>query len=287
MSAPTHVTTSRPLGVTVTAVLILGLLLNADRAADRRPPRVVPLPADHQRPARTRPGRRRHRQGSGPPSRRQLVEVLGQKKLLKWSVPGAAHFFVFWAFVILATVYLEAYGALIGLLVRRATPSPGRSRWSATGRSWGSPGLHRDDGVLRHLRSSSWIRLRNAPEGPRPSFALLRLAPARRVDHAVHDLQRHLDDVPVPGCVIRRSATCPTRAAPSSPSASATCSVADGLGLPHSTLEFLEGLGLLLHIGVMLAFLIFVLNSKHLHIFVAPINVLFGRRPVALGAVKP
>src|SRR5512134_286208 len=42
----------------------------------------------------------------------QVVEVLGQKKLLKWTVPGAAHFFVFWAFLILATVYLEAYGAL-------------------------------------------------------------------------------------------------------------------------------------------------------------------------------
>ena len=37
----------------------------------------------------------------------------------------------------------------------------------------------------------------------------------------------------------------------------------------------------------MLAFLVIVLNSKHLHIFVAPLNVLFGRRPVALGAVKP
>src|SRR5262249_22813826 len=58
-------------------------------------------------------------------------------------------------------------------------------------------------------------------------------------------------------------------------------------GLPHSTLEFLEGLGLLLHIGVMLVFLNFVLNSKHLHIFIAPLNVLFGRRPLARGAVKP
>ena len=38
--------------------------------------------------------------------------MFGQRKLLKWSVPGAAHFFVFWAFLILATVYLEAYGAL-------------------------------------------------------------------------------------------------------------------------------------------------------------------------------
>ena len=37
----------------------------------------------------------------------------------------------------------------------------------------------------------------------------------------------------------------------------------------------------------MLVFLIFVLNSKHLHIFLAPLNVLFGRDPVALGAAKP
>ena len=31
----------------------------------------------------------------------------------------------------------------------------------------------------------------------------------------------------------------------------------------------------------------FVLNSKHLHIFLAPLNVLFGRDPKALGAAKP
>ena len=48
----------------------------------------------------------------------------------------------------------------------------------------------------------------------------------------------------------------------------------------------LEHVGLLLHIGVMLVFLIFVLHSKHLHIFVAPINVMSGPRPVALGAAK-
>ena len=45
--------------------------------------------------------------------KRQGVEVLGQKKLLKWSIPGTAHFFVFWAFLILGTVYVEAYGALL------------------------------------------------------------------------------------------------------------------------------------------------------------------------------
>ena len=58
-------------------------------------------------------------------------------------------------------------------------------------------------------------------------------------------------------------------------------------GISHDALETLEHVGLLLHIGVMLVFLILVLNSKHLHIFLAPLNVLFGRRPVALGAAKP
>jgi hypothetical protein len=59
------------------------------------------------------PGRIEHvTHGLGAAVKNQVVEVFGQKRLLKWSVPGAAHFFVFWAFVILASVYLEAYGAL-------------------------------------------------------------------------------------------------------------------------------------------------------------------------------
>ncbi|HEX8934935.1 MAG TPA: Fe-S oxidoreductase, partial [Pseudonocardiaceae bacterium] len=44
--------------------------------------------------------------------RTQLTEVLGQRRLLKWTIPGLAHFFTFWGFVVLLTVYIEAYGAL-------------------------------------------------------------------------------------------------------------------------------------------------------------------------------
>ena len=44
--------------------------------------------------------------------RTQLTEVFGQRRLLKWTVPGLAHFFTFWGFVILLTVYIEAYGSL-------------------------------------------------------------------------------------------------------------------------------------------------------------------------------
>ena len=99
----------------MTAVLILGLLINAI---------ALPIAA-----LRVLFLSRLIRSGQPAPDRiegvtsrigaavkRQVVEVFGQKKLLKWSVPGAAHFFVFWAFVILATVYLEAYGSLLSLL---------------------------------------------------------------------------------------------------------------------------------------------------------------------------
>ena len=42
----------------------------------------------------------------------QFKEVFGQTRLLKWSIPGIAHFFTMWGFFVLATVYLEAYGVL-------------------------------------------------------------------------------------------------------------------------------------------------------------------------------
>jgi len=58
-------------------------------------------------------------------------------------------------------------------------------------------------------------------------------------------------------------------------------------GFSNSTNSVLEGIGLLLHIGVMLVFLVEVLHSKHLHIFVAPINVFFKRPPIALGGARP
>src|SRR6516164_649807 len=42
----------------------------------------------------------------------ELGEVLGQRRLLRWSVPGLAHAFTFWGFLILGLTILEAYGAL-------------------------------------------------------------------------------------------------------------------------------------------------------------------------------
>ncbi len=50
---------------------------------------------------------------------------------------------------------------------------------------------------------------------------------------------------------------------------------------------WIETISLLAHIGVMLAFLLIVLHSKHLHIGLAPINVTFKRLPNGLGPLLP
>jgi ferredoxin len=49
----------------------------------------------------------------------------------------------------------------------------------------------------------------------------------------------------------------------------------------------LEAILVLAQLRVILAFLVLVVHSKHLHIFLAPLNVLFSRCPDALGAVEP
>jgi hypothetical protein len=54
-------------------------------------------------------------------------------------------------------------------------------------------------------------------------------------------------------------------------------------GLSPEALAVVESVGLLLHIGVMLAFLIIVAYSKHLHIFVASVYVSAERFLKALG----
>ena len=51
--------------------------------------------------------------------------------------------------------------------------------------------------------------------------------------------------------------------------------------------EWIETVALLVHIAVALIFLLIVLHSKHLHIFLAPINVTFKRLPDGLGPLLP
>ena len=201
----------------------------------------------------------------------QLVEVFGQKKLLKWSVPGVAHFFVFWAFLILGTVYLEAYGILLSRNPDWAIPVIGH--WSVLGFAQDFIALMALVGIVVFAK----IRLKEAPAklGRNSRFAGSHLWGAYLVLFMIFNV--------IWTMFFFRGASVAAGNFPYGNAAYMSHLV--GSFLPDS--ETLESIGLLLHIGIMLVFLVEVVNSKHLHIFVAPINVLFGRRPMALGAVKP
>src|SRR5262245_28698276 len=94
----------------------------------------------------------------------QLTEVFGQRKLLKWSVPGAAHAATFWGFIILLLTIIEAYGALFS----RTFAFPGFGHWAVIGFIEDLFAV----GVLFGLATFTVIRLRNDPhkEGRRSRF---------------------------------------------------------------------------------------------------------------------
>jgi len=206
----------------------------------------------------------------------QLVEVLGQRRLLKWSIPGAAHAMVFWAFLILGSVYLEAFGIMFTRNPEWAIPLIGH---------WDLLGFAQDLIAVLCLVGLFlfWqIRLRNDPAklGRKSRFKGSHLGGAYLVLFMIFNViwtmfffrgsAAALDNLPYGnGAFVSQTIG----------------RLFDGLS--HDTLEVMEGVGLLLHIGVMLVFLIEVVHSKHLHIFLAPLNVLFKRQPIALGAVKP
>jgi Fe-S oxidoreductase/tryptophan-rich sensory protein len=206
--------------------------------------------------------------------RTQLVEVFGQRKLLKWSVPGLAHLFTFWAFIILGSVYLEAYGALFD--EKFAIPFIGRSPVL---------GFLQDFialAVLISLGVFAVIRVRNAPERQQREsrFYGSHTGPAWFILFMIFNVVWTL--------FFFRGASSAAGNLPYKSGAFASIGVGTLFSdLSQSALFVLETVGLFLHIGVMLAFLIIVLYSKHLHIFIAPINVAAKRLPKALGPLLP
>jgi Fe-S oxidoreductase len=212
------------------------------------------------------------RNNIGAEVKAQLVEVLGQKKLLKWTPSGVAHFFVMWAFFILLTVYIEAYGAIIqGAITGKANfhiPIIG---------TWPVLGFLQDFiavACLLGLVAFTVIRIRNSPKklGRGSRFSGSHLGGAWLVLFMIFNIIWTL--------FLARAAAVNTGNFPYSSGAFASEAVASILPSSH----LLEEIALLLHIGFMLVFLVIVVNSKHLHIFTAPLNVMFSRRPDAMGA---
>ncbi|MGV1087549.1 MAG: (Fe-S)-binding protein [Mycobacterium sp.] len=204
----------------------------------------------------------------------QAKEVFGQTKLLKWSIPGIAHFFTMWGFFVLASVYLEAYGVLFN--PKFAIPVIGK---------WGVLGFLQDFfavAVLLGIITFAIIRLRSEPKeyGRGSRFYGSHTGGAWLILIMIFNV--------VWTYALFRGAAVANGNLPYGKSAFFSHAMGALLSpLGHNANEIIETVALLLHIGVMLVFLLIVLHSKHLHIGLAPVNVTFKRLPNALGPLLP
>ncbi|KAA8962580.1 (Fe-S)-binding protein [Mycobacterium sp.] len=204
----------------------------------------------------------------------ELSEVFGQRRLLKWSIPGMAHFFTMWGFFILLSVYIEAYG----LLFQPNFHIPIIGRWDGLGflQDFFATAVFCGIvtfAIIRTVRNPRELGRASRFYGSHTGGAWLILFMIFNViwTYAL-----------VRGSAVNNGTLPYGKAAFLSQFFAA---ILRPLGPTGN--EILETVALLLHIGVMLAFLIIVLHSKHLHIFLAPINVVFKRLPDALGPLQP
>jgi len=213
----------------------------------------------------------------GTDLRAQLTEVIGQRKLLKWSVPGAAHAATFWGFIVLLLTIIEAYGSLFS----RTFAIWGIGHWAAIG-------FIEDlfaTGVLAGIITFTVIRLRNDPhkEGRRSRF----FGSHTRAAWVVLALIAAV----IVTLLIYRGAQENTGVFPYAGDGAwpfASWVVGKWLHpLGYGVNSVLEVTFILAQLGVIMAFLVVVTYSKHLHIGLAGFNVLFSRRPDGLGPLEP
>ncbi len=208
--------------------------------------------------------------------RAEIAEVFGQRKLLTWSVPGVAHFLTFWGFVILGLTILEAWGALFDPDFH--VPLIGR---------WRAIGFLEDlfaVAVLVGITTFAVLRLRNAPA--RRQRASRFYGSHMRAAWVILGMIAAVVLTLLP----YRAAQINTGVFPfgDSPWAFASWTLAKALHpLGESANEAIETTFVLANVGVILAFLVIVVYSKHLHIALAPVNVATKRVPDGLGPLLP
>jgi Fe-S oxidoreductase len=204
----------------------------------------------------------------------QATEVIGQRKLLKWSVPGAAHAATFWGFIVLLLTIIEAYGNLFS----RTFAIPGIGHWAFIGFIEDLFAV----GVLAGIITFTVIRLRNDPhkEGRESRFFGSHTRAAWVVLGMIF--------LVIATLLLYRGAQINTGVFPYAHGAFASQIVGHWLHpLGTGVNSVLEVVFLLGNIAVIMAFAVIVVYSKHLHIALAPLNVMFSRRPNALGPLEP
>jgi Fe-S oxidoreductase len=198
----------------------------------------------------------------------QLVVVLGQRKLLQWTVPGVMHFLIFWGFIVLFTTIIEAFGAIYqeGFHL----PLIGR---------WGPLGLLQDIfvvGVLAGVATAFAIRRIQRPGRFRGSHT-------REAEYILWAIAGIMVTI-----LLVRGAEISLDRFPYDPRWTPVSNAIAQLLHPFSegVRQAIDTIFLWWHSLIILAFLVYITYSKHLHIVTSAFNVLFtSERPK--GALKP
>ena len=202
----------------------------------------------------------------------ELSEVIGQRKMFKRRAPGIAHAMTFWGFIILLFTIIEAYGDLFDK--KFVIPLIGHTA------------------VLGFLEDFFSVSILVALA----AFTVIRIkqSPARRERgsrfYGSHTKAAWLTLFMIAMVVISllgyRAAQTNVGEFPYGWWAFASHGIGRAFsGFGKTVNGYLVTGFLLLNVTVIMAFLVFVTYSKHLHIFMAPLNVITSRRPRALGAL--
>jgi Fe-S oxidoreductase len=198
----------------------------------------------------------------------QVVVVLGQRKLLQWTIPGVMHFLIFWGFIVLFTTIIEAFGAIYqeGFHL----PLIGR---------WGPLGLVQDIfvvGVLAGVVTAFGIRRVQRPGRFRGSHT-------REAEYILWAIGAIMVTI-----LFVRGAEISLERFPYDPRWTPVSNGIAELLDPFSVAvrQAIDTIFLWWHSLIILAFLVYITYSKHLHIVTSAFNVLFtSERPK--GALKP
>ncbi|HET9020888.1 MAG TPA: (Fe-S)-binding protein [Ornithinibacter sp.] len=217
---------------------------------------------------------------TGDIARAEVVEVAGQRKLLRWTAPGVAHLAVFWGFMVLVLTIIEGFGALFSPTFH----IPVIGTWPALGFVEDLFAVF----CLLAVAAFTVIRLRESPKehGRSSRFFGSHLGAAWFTLFMIVNVVWTL--MLARGAQINAQDVNTTDNLPFLRGAFVSQWFASLLApLGETANEVIEAVALLLALGVLLGFTVFVTYSKHLHILLSLPNVALARRPRALGALLP
>jgi Fe-S oxidoreductase len=207
-------------------------------------------------------------------------KILGQEKLLRWTLPGIAHFWVMYAFFILQTTLLEATGEI---LVGPSFNLPLLNSIEVAGvTAYDVLGFSQDLFMILSLTGITIFAFMRLAQDPRRHGRESRFAGSNLNQgwwtllfevlvvwtlFIAHGVRFAEDHAPTEAAFVSRW-------------------FGEQLtGIDPLALEWIGLVNLLAHVAIVGGFLLFTLNSKHLHIVTIPFQEAFAKQPKSLGAL--